>query len=131
LPGGRDAVADGSGMGIRGSRAKHGKPIRDIDQIAWYNNNSGANTHEVAQKQPNAWGLYDMLSNVYQWTSDWYADKYGGNNETDPHGPASGQFRALRGGSWSVGPRLVRASVRYANEPEDRKSYIGLRCVGN
>ena len=48
----------------------------DIDQVAWYTANSGSKTHEVAQKQPNAWDLYDMLGNVWEWTSDWYADKY-------------------------------------------------------
>jgi formylglycine-generating enzyme required for sulfatase activity len=107
-----------------------GSRYGDIDQIAWYNKNSGSKTHEVAQKQPNAWGLYDMLGNVWQWTSDWYTDKYSGNSETDPHGPNSGIFRSLRGGSWDFGPTNVRVSNRNRNEPENRNNNIGFRCLG-
>ena len=66
----------------------------DLDQIAWYSGNSGGKTHEVGQKQANAWGLFDMLGNVWQWTADWYAQ---------------GQSRALRGGAWNV----VRGSCAY------------------
>jgi formylglycine-generating enzyme required for sulfatase activity len=105
----------------------------DINQIAWYNDNSGRKTHDVAQKQPNAWGLYDMLGNVWQWTADWYADKYSGNSETDPQGPTSSQFgwRTLRGGSSANAPRNARASGRSSYGPGARGGNVGLRCVGN
>jgi formylglycine-generating enzyme required for sulfatase activity len=103
----------------------------DIDQIAWYKANSGEKTHEVMQKQPNAWGLYDMLGNVWQWTADWYADKYSANSEPDPHGPKNGQYRVLRGGSWYPDPAYVRASCRDRNDPEARENVYGFRCVGN
>jgi formylglycine-generating enzyme required for sulfatase activity len=103
----------------------------DIDHVAWYSANSGNKTHEVAQKQPNAWGLYDMLGNVWQWTADWYADQYSGNSETDPHGPPGGRYRRLRGGSWNLDQRFIRFSSRNRREPEFRNSAFGFRCLGS
>jgi formylglycine-generating enzyme required for sulfatase activity len=108
-----------------------GSRYGNLDTIAWYSSNSGGATHDVMQKVPNNWGLYDMLGNVWQWTGDWYQDKYSGNNETDPQGPASGQYRALRGGSWDGYPRVVRVSFRLGNVPEYSNILIGFRCVGN
>jgi formylglycine-generating enzyme required for sulfatase activity len=108
-----------------------GSRYADIDQIGWYSANSGGKTHQVMQKQPNAWGLYDMLGNVWQWTEDWYADTYSGSAETDPHGPASGKYRALRGGSWYFDPAYLRASFRSWLVQEFRLYDIGFRCLGN
>jgi formylglycine-generating enzyme required for sulfatase activity len=102
----------------------------DIDSIAWYGNNSGNTTHPVMQKLANDWGLYDMLGNVWQWTADWYTDKYSGNNEADPKGPSSGQSRVVRGGSCGFLPGLVRVSLRGSNGP-GRGGGVGVRCAGN
>jgi formylglycine-generating enzyme required for sulfatase activity len=102
----------------------------ELDSIAWYDQNSGSKTHEVGQKAPNAWGLYDMLGNVFQWTGDWYAENYQGGNETDPKGPASGQYRTLRGGSWGDVARWSRASYRVRLQPDYRLNLPGFRCVG-
>ena len=87
----------------------------DLDQIAWYRGNSGGQTREVGQKQPNAWGLFDMLGNVWQWTADWYTE---------------GQTRSLRGGSWLNVPRDVRVSGRFRFGPGDHINSLGFRCVG-
>jgi formylglycine-generating enzyme required for sulfatase activity len=99
----------------------------ELDQIAWYGVNSADKTHEVMQKQPNAWNLYDMLGNVWEWTADWYSPHPG----NDPQGPPSGKIRVLRGGSWGNGPAFVRLSVRSGNEPENHSNVVGFRCVGN
>jgi formylglycine-generating enzyme required for sulfatase activity len=101
----------------------------DIDRIAWYYANSGEHTHDVAQKEPNAWGLYDMLGNVEQWVSDWFGI-YPPGAQTDPSGPASGQKRALRGSSCNYNPRDVRVSYRFGSKPGEQIFVIGFRCAG-
>jgi formylglycine-generating enzyme required for sulfatase activity len=74
-----------------------------LDDVAWYGGNSGLKTHEVAQKRPNAYGMYDMLGNVWEWTSDWYnASYYGSNPSRDPQGPSGGAA------SYAAGRFLVR-----------------------
>ena len=109
-----------------GTGARYG----DLDAIAWYAGNSGSHTYQAGRKQPNAWGLYDVLGNVWEWVADWYAD-YPAGGQSDPHGPASGTYRVLRGGSGGDGPRTARASDRFRNDPELRSYDIGVRCAGN
>jgi formylglycine-generating enzyme required for sulfatase activity len=104
-----------------------------IDEVAWYDQNSGSRTHDVGQKRANGFGLYDMLGNVWEWVSDWYDWYYYQRSPAqDAQGPGSGQDRVLRGGSWFDDPRNVRVSVRYYGGPGSRVSYVGvgLRCAG-
>ncbi|MDZ4797412.1 MAG: formylglycine-generating enzyme family protein [Bryobacteraceae bacterium] len=99
-----------------------------LEKIAWYGDNS-AETHPVAQKLPNALGLYDTLGNVWEWVNDWYG-QYDSQPATNPGGPSSGQVRVVRGGSWVDDPLDVRASFRLNDVPTDRYNNIGFRCAG-
>ena len=104
----------------------------DMDAIAWTGKNSGGTTHPVGQKQPNAWGLYDMIGNVCQWTMDWWG-AYSGGGQIDPEGPGASGGRAVRGGSWLHGQTVwFRASSRYGQGTNNfRWNNLGLRCVAN
>ncbi len=120
-----------------------------LDPIAWYGGNScvdyeggydssdwkekqiscpRSGTHPVAQKRANAWGLYDMIGNVYEWCQDWSAD-YPSGNVTDPVGPSSGSVRVRRGGSWGSGARSCRSANRDNCSPGDRGSRLGFRLA--
>ena len=100
----------------------------NLDEIAWYEVNSGGRTHEVGQKQANLFRLYDTLGNVRQWTADWYGH-YESDAQSDPSGPGSGQYKTLRGGSWDASPRSVRESFRLALGPSANSTACGFRCV--
>ena len=67
----------------------------DLQQYAWYSKTSGQETHAVGGKQPNAWGLYDMYGNVWEWCQNWYGD-YQNGSVTDPSGATSGSTRVIR-----------------------------------
>lgn len=105
--------------------ARHGP----IDQIAWYNANSGGETKPAAAKLPNAWGLYDTLGNVWEWVADPYGP-YRDGLQRDPLGARDGSTRVLRGGSWDYFPRYVRVSDRYGGVATNRYLSIGFRCAG-
>ena len=100
----------------------------ELDAIAWYEANSGDETHPVGLKQANGWGLYDMQGNVSEWTRDWYG-KYPSGPVTDPQGPLSGSFRVVRGGSRRDGAGFIRSANRHYYAPGARLSNLGFRLV--
>ena len=99
-----------------------------IDDVAWYDGNSGSKTHPVKTKQPNELGIYDMTGNVYEWCQDWKGS-YSSNAQTNPTGASSGSDRVLRGGGWGRSPRGCRSSNRSSETPEFSNDNLGLRLV--
>ena len=102
----------------------------DIATNAWYFPNSSHTTHPVGKMTKNAFGLFDMAGNVWEWCEDWYG-LYPGISETDPKGPASGTCRIVRGGSWnSLQGYFCRSAYRYyIGPPSSSYSYLGFRVV--
>jgi formylglycine-generating enzyme required for sulfatase activity len=83
-------------------------------------------TAPVGRFEANAWGLYDMIGNAWEWCSDWYG-AYAKDGVDDPQGPANGMDRVLRGGSWHSYPRSCRSAIRYWLDPGFRHDYFGFR----
>ena len=100
----------------------------NVDNVAWFEDNSGSKTHPVGTKRDNELGLYDMSGNVLEWCQDWLGD-YSSASQTNPQGPATGTNRVLRGGSWSNGARFCRLSFRDGCGPDARYGNGGLRLA--
>jgi len=100
----------------------------NMDEVGWYYYNSDNKTHPVGQKKPNAWGVYDMHGNVWEWCLDWY-DGYPTTAVTDPKGPDTGEYRVFRGGDWRGNAYHCRSVARDSDDPSDNFSYFGFRVA--
>ncbi|HXP63166.1 MAG TPA: formylglycine-generating enzyme family protein [Dongiaceae bacterium] len=99
-----------------------------LGEYAWFAQNAGYVTHPAGQKKPNPWGLYDMHGNVWEWCQDWMGD-YPSGSVVDPKGPASGQYRVLRGGSWHSPAVYCRSANRRTYGPDSRNISLGFRLA--
>jgi eukaryotic-like serine/threonine-protein kinase len=112
------------------TRYSFGDDQSQLGEYAWFEGNSGDRTHPVGQKKANAWGLFDMHGNVWEWCWDWYADDYYKRSPTDdPRGPDEACTRVFRGGSWNIGPDYARSAFRMAYLPEHRFNGLGFRLA--
>jgi formylglycine-generating enzyme required for sulfatase activity len=100
----------------------------ELDAIAWYMSNSENRTHDIGGKAPNAFGLFDMLGNVFEWTNDWYGP-YAAEAVTNPTGPEMGGHRCVRGGSFMQEALAARASHRDMHNPQHHSDPLGFRLA--
>jgi formylglycine-generating enzyme required for sulfatase activity len=101
----------------------------NLDDAAWWGQNSGGDTHPVGRKKANAWGLYDLRGNVWEWVQDCWGP-YSAERQADPQGPPSGDLRVGRGGSWyDAHPARFRCACRNGRWPGNRRIDVGFRCA--
>ena len=96
--------------------------------VAWIGANSGNKTHDVATREPNELGIYDMSGNVWEWCNDWYSD-YTSENQTNPTGPSTGDRRLIRGGGYAGAPYYCRVSYRSNPVPGEHYRNLGFRIA--
>ena len=105
-----------------------GEDEKLLGDYGWFDGNSDEQTHPVGQKKPNAWGLYDMHGNAWEWCSDWLGE-YPYGEVTNPKGPSSGSNRVIRGGCWYDPGRRCPSANRFWSIPSRRIMVLGFRLA--
>ena len=113
-----------------GSEARfcYGNDYSQLESYAWYKGNSGMRTHPVARKRSNAWGIFDIIGNVWDWCLDWRGE-YPLDEAIDPTGPPEGRGKVLRGGSWGSDVWYLHSTDRHSRPPEYCNYNVGFRLV--
>jgi formylglycine-generating enzyme required for sulfatase activity len=109
-----------------------GEDDEHLGKYAWYDKNSDKTTHPVGEKKPNAWGLYDMHGNVFEWCQDWGYPYLANSPTDDPAGPslgAAGRVRVMRGGSWFQPDFICPSAFRSMRNSKFRHNLLGLRLA--
>ena len=101
------------------------------DDYLWYAGNSPREIPQVGKKKPNAWGLHDMMGNVWEWTEDWFSYTYYKSSPAkNPKGPTRQSFRVIRGASWMIDEQYTRVTTRHGGMSDPTLSYwVGVRCA--
>ncbi len=112
------------------TRYNFGDDAVSLNEFAWVRGNSGGRSHPVGQKRPNAWGLYDMHGNLWEWCEDWYDEMYYQHSPgADPLGPSRAASRVFRGECWLDPPPACRSAFRVGLAPGMRANYLGFRVA--
>ena len=107
-----------------------GDSEEELEEYAWYQKNSESTTHPVGRKLPNAWGLFDVHGNVWEWCEDDYRE-YTRKRAIDPVGPSKGTDRVVRGGSWFYPARYLLSACRFRFDPGGRSNVLGFRLLSS
>ncbi len=100
-----------------------------LGEYAWYDKNCREQTHPVGRKKPNAWGLYDMHGNVWEWCQDWEREDYTSGHSVNTERPSSGSNRVLHGGGWGSLAERCRALYHFSLPPFGRHGSVGFRLA--
>ena len=115
-----------------GTRGLRPFPYDDMDEYAWFRTSSGDQPQPVATLKPNAWGLYDMIGNVWEWTEDSFsANYYSESPVVDPKGPKLSPRKVMRGGSYHCTPERVRVGIRGINSHNRKIQVLGFRMAAD